>query len=174
VCRRSQRSRPMTTPICLRRSMKESLSARSRAGTGGCAPSLIARHVAKAKRLRELRDLEQVPEADLSIGPIDGSTREILEARIRDPKTPARDLANLANALARLRFGSGVIHGWRVVTGGRDLSAPGTWCGPPASSFVDQLAVGGEVGAKPGLDCRRRVRQEARLSSRPAACGRRW
>jgi transposase-like protein len=80
----------------------EGVSQRALARRYGCAPSLIARHVAKAKRPRELRDLEQVPQADLSIGPIEGSTREILEARIRDPKTPARDLANLANALARL------------------------------------------------------------------------
>ena len=79
----------------------EGVSQRALARRYGCAPSLIARHVAKAKRLRELRDLEQVPQADLGIGPIEGSTREILEARIRDP-TPPRDLANLANALARL------------------------------------------------------------------------
>jgi hypothetical protein len=31
-----------------------------------------------------------------------GSLRELLEARIRDPKTSARDLASLSNALARL------------------------------------------------------------------------
>jgi hypothetical protein len=68
----------------------------------GCAPSLIARHVAKARRLRELRELEQVAQADRSNRPIEGSMREILEARIRDPKTPARDLASLSNALARL------------------------------------------------------------------------
>jgi len=42
-----------------------------------------------------------VPEGEPSLGPIEGSTREILEAHIRDPKTPARDVANLANALAR-------------------------------------------------------------------------
>ena len=42
-----------------------------------------------------------MPEVDPIVGPIEGSTREILEARIRDPKTPTRDLANLANALAR-------------------------------------------------------------------------
>jgi len=33
---------------------------------------------------------------------VTGSVREILEARIRDPRTAARDLASLANALARL------------------------------------------------------------------------
>ena len=43
-----------------------------------------------------------MPQGDPSVGPIEGSTREILEARIRDPKTSDRDLANLANALARL------------------------------------------------------------------------
>jgi transposase-like protein len=80
----------------------EGVSQRALARRYGCAPSLIARHVAKAKRLRELRDLEQMPQSDSSLGPIEGSTREILEARIRDPKTPARDLASLVNALARL------------------------------------------------------------------------
>jgi hypothetical protein len=80
----------------------EGVSQRSLALRYGCAPSLIARHVAKARRLRELRVLEQVPQADLGNGLIEGSTREILEARIRDPRTPARDLASLANALARL------------------------------------------------------------------------
>ena len=79
----------------------EGVSQRALARRYGCAPSLIARHVAKAKRLRELRDHEQVAEGDPGLGRIEGSTREILEARIRDPKTPARDLANLANALAR-------------------------------------------------------------------------
>ena len=68
----------------------------------GCAPSLIARHVAKASRLGYANDLEQERRADVSVGPIDGSLREILEARIRDPKTPARDLASLANSLTRL------------------------------------------------------------------------
>lgn len=34
--------------------------------------------------------------------PHNGSVREILEARIRDPRTAARDLASLTNALARL------------------------------------------------------------------------
>ena len=77
------------------------VSQRALARRYDCARSLIPRHVAKAKLLREQRDLEQVPQADLSTGPIEGSTREILEARIRDPKTPTRDLANLANALTR-------------------------------------------------------------------------
>jgi hypothetical protein len=80
----------------------EGASQRALARRYGCAPSLIARHVARAKRLRELRDLEQMPESDPSLGPIEGSTREILEARIRDPKTSDRDRASLVNALARV------------------------------------------------------------------------
>jgi hypothetical protein len=67
-----------------------------------CAPSLIARHLAKAKRARALGELTQKrdpgPAAEQS-----GSMREILEARIRDPQTSARDLASLINALARAR-----------------------------------------------------------------------
>ena len=61
-----------------------------------------ARHVAKAKRLRASSDLAQGPGADQSLVPIEGSTREIVEAHIRDPRTPRRDVANLVNALARL------------------------------------------------------------------------
>ena len=83
-------------------SVDEGVSQRALARRYGCAPSLIARHVAKAKRLRQLSDLEQVPDANPTSGQIEGSTREILEAYIRDPKTPARDVANLVNALARL------------------------------------------------------------------------
>ena len=79
----------------------EGVSERELARRYDCAPSLVHRHVARAKRFRELSELERAPEADLSLGPVEGSTREILEARIRDPKTPARDIANLANALAR-------------------------------------------------------------------------
>jgi transposase-like protein len=80
----------------------EGVSQRALARRYGCAPSLIARHVAKAKRLRDSSDPEQGPGADQSLVPIEGSTREILEAHIRDPRTPRRDLANLVNALARL------------------------------------------------------------------------
>ena len=80
----------------------EGVSQRALARRYGCAPSLIARHVAKAKRLRESSDPERRPHGDPSLGPIEGSTREILEARIRDPKTSDRDLGNLVNALARL------------------------------------------------------------------------
>ena len=79
----------------------EGVSERELARRYDCAPSLVHRHVARAKRFRELSELERAPEADLSLGPVEGSTREILEARIRDPKTPARDIANLANTLAR-------------------------------------------------------------------------
>jgi transposase-like protein len=79
----------------------EGVSQRALARRYGCAPSLITRHVAKARRLRELRDLAQMPEVDPGVGPIEGSTHEILEARIRDPKTSDRDRASLANALAR-------------------------------------------------------------------------
>jgi len=85
----------------------DGVSQRALARRYGCAPSLIARHVAKAKRLRELRDLEQTPEGDPSLGPIQGSTREILEARIRDPKTSDRDRASLVNALARVTKNEG-------------------------------------------------------------------
>jgi transposase-like protein len=80
----------------------EGVTQRALARRYGCAPSLIARHVAKAKRLRDSSDLAQSLAADQSFVPIEGSTREILEAHIRDPRTPPRDLANLVNALARL------------------------------------------------------------------------
>jgi hypothetical protein len=97
--------RPKITPSDypdLLASVDEGVSQRALACRYGCAPSLIARHVAKAKRLRESSDPEQRPHGDPSLGPIEGSTREILEARIRDPKTSDRDLGNLVNALARL------------------------------------------------------------------------
>ncbi len=77
-----------------------------------CAPSLVARHVARAKRARELSDRTQEADRGLSAELDNGSMREILEARVRDPSTSARDLASLTNALARLkeekRGGSGV------------------------------------------------------------------
>ena len=78
-----------------------------------CAPSLVARHVARAKRARELSDSTQEPDLGPTAELDNGSTREILEARVRDPRTSARDLASLTNALARLkeekRGGSGVL-----------------------------------------------------------------
>ena len=66
-----------------------------------CAHSLVHRHVAKARGLRETLALPG--ETDPSAGPIKGSLSEILEARIRDPRTTARDVASLAGALARLK-----------------------------------------------------------------------
>jgi hypothetical protein len=79
------------------------ISQRELACRYGCAPSLVARHVAKAKRARELSDRTAGPDLGLTSEPQNGSMREILEARIRDPKTSARDLASLTNALARLQ-----------------------------------------------------------------------
>jgi len=80
----------------------DGISQRELARRYGCAPSLIARHVAKATRARELGDLTEEPALDLNAQPRTGSMRELLEARIRDPRTSARDLASLTNALARL------------------------------------------------------------------------
>jgi hypothetical protein len=68
-----------------------------------CAPSLIARHVAKAERARALGELTQKRDPSPAAEGQSGSMRELLEARIRDPKTSARDLASLINALARLQ-----------------------------------------------------------------------
>jgi hypothetical protein len=76
-----------------------------------CAPSLIARHVARAKRARELSELTQEREPGLSAERHSGSMREILEARIRDPRTSARDLASLTNALARLKEEEKLVSG---------------------------------------------------------------
>jgi len=67
-----------------------------------CAPSLVARHAARAKRARELGERPTERNRGLNGARHLGSLREILEERIRDPKTPARDLASLTNALARL------------------------------------------------------------------------
>jgi hypothetical protein len=67
-----------------------------------CAPSLVARHVARAKRARALGDRREEPDLGLTAVPGNGSMREILEGRLRDPRTSARDLASLANAIARL------------------------------------------------------------------------
>ena len=78
------------------------MSQRELARRYDCAPSLIARHVARAKRAREPSDLTREPDLDLNAEPKTGSLREILEARIRDPKVSARDLASLTNALVKL------------------------------------------------------------------------
>lgn len=67
-----------------------------------CAPSLIAKHVARAKRARALDERPQERDSGPSGARHLGSLREILDERIRDPKTSARDLASLTNALARL------------------------------------------------------------------------
>jgi len=67
-----------------------------------CAPSLVARHVARAERARELSEPAGGSNPGLTADPHEGSMHEILEARIRDPKTSARDLASLLNARARL------------------------------------------------------------------------
>jgi hypothetical protein len=80
----------------------DGISQRELARRYGCAPSLIARHVAKATRARELGELSEGPALDLKAQPHTGSMRELLEARIRDPRTSARDLASLLNARARL------------------------------------------------------------------------
>ena len=78
------------------------MSQRELARRYGCAPSLIARHRAKAKRARELSERTQAPDLILTADAHTGSMREILQARIRDPKTSARDLASLVNSLAKL------------------------------------------------------------------------
>jgi hypothetical protein len=98
----------------------EGVSERELARRYGCAPSLVHRHVVKARRLRELEPLPD--QTDLDVGPIEGSLSEILEARIRDPKTPARDLASLANALTRLKGEEEPGAGGELVT----LFPPGT------------------------------------------------
>src|SRR5438876_732846 len=67
-----------------------------------CVPSLIARHVARARRSREPGEPVHGRGPGVTAEPHAGSMREILGARIRDPKTSARDLASLTNALDRL------------------------------------------------------------------------
>ena len=89
--------------------VEEGVSERELARRYRCARSLVHRHIARARNLRELEALQE--ETDLRARPIDGSLSEILDARIRDPKTPARDLVGLANARSRLNkeegFGAG-------------------------------------------------------------------
>jgi hypothetical protein len=68
-----------------------------------CAPSLIARHVARAREARDFTDITREADVAAAADELTGSLREILEGRLRDPKTSARDLASLANALARLK-----------------------------------------------------------------------
>jgi hypothetical protein len=78
------------------------MTQREQAGRYDCAPSLIARHLARAKRARELSQPARAHDADVTAEQSSGSMRELLEARIRDPKTSPRDLAALVNSLARL------------------------------------------------------------------------
>jgi hypothetical protein len=78
----------------------EGVSERELARRYRCAPSLVHRHVVKARGRREREALQE--ETDSRATPITGSLREILDARIRDPETPTRDVASLANALTRL------------------------------------------------------------------------
>jgi hypothetical protein len=89
--------------------VEEGVSERELARRYRCARSLVHRHIARARQLRELAALEQ--ETDLSARPLNGSLSEIFDARMRDPKTPARDLVGLANARSRLNkeegFGAG-------------------------------------------------------------------
>jgi hypothetical protein len=61
------------------------------------------RHVARAKRARELSEPARAGDLGGTAEPHEGSLREILETRIRDPRTSARDLASLTNALDRLK-----------------------------------------------------------------------
>lgn len=68
----------------------------------GCVPSLVARHLARARLGRGLSEPAPGHDPALTADRHSGSMRELLEARIRDPRTSARDLASLANALARL------------------------------------------------------------------------
>jgi hypothetical protein len=81
------------------------ISHRQLADRYGCAPSLVARHIAKARRAREANEPARRRDVGLSADPHEGSMRELLEARIRDPRTSARDLASLMNALAKLKEG---------------------------------------------------------------------
>jgi transposase len=69
-----------------------------------CARSLVARHLARARRERERERGKPTGAADRveKAEPHNRSVREILEERIRDPRTAARDLASLTNAVARL------------------------------------------------------------------------
>src|SRR5438034_9290226 len=57
-----------------------------------CAPSLVARHVARAKRARAPSERTREPDLGLTAEPHNGSKREILQARIHDPRTSAATL----------------------------------------------------------------------------------
>lgn len=62
----------------------EGVSERELARRYDCVPSLVHRHLARAKRARELADREEEPDTERIFEPIEGSVRDILEARIRD------------------------------------------------------------------------------------------
>ena len=96
----------------LLRAVDEGVSERELARRYRCARSLVHRHIVKARHLRDLEALQE--ETDLSARPINGSLGEILDARIRDPNTPARDLASLTNALSRLNKEEGPGAGERL------------------------------------------------------------
>jgi transposase-like protein len=78
------------------------ISQRELARRYDCAPSLVARHMRRATLARGLSDTEGEPEADPNIRPVGRTTREVVQALIRDPKTSARDVASLTNALTRM------------------------------------------------------------------------
>jgi len=67
-----------------------------------CAPSLVHRHFVKARQAQDFTAVNRKPDVDADDDGLTGSLHEILQARIRDPNTSPRDLASLANALARL------------------------------------------------------------------------
>ena len=68
----------------------------------GCAPSLIARHQTRARDDREADASAPRLDSTEAVEHRGGSIREILETLVRDPKTSARDVASLTNAIARL------------------------------------------------------------------------
>ena len=80
----------------------EGVSERELARRYNCAHSLINRHVVRAKRARELADCGDEPDTERIVEPIEGSVRDILEGRIRDPHISARDFASLMNARSKL------------------------------------------------------------------------
>jgi hypothetical protein len=56
----------------------------------------------RATLVRGVSDTEGEPEADPNTRPVGRTTREVVQALIRDPKTSARDVASLTNALTRM------------------------------------------------------------------------
>lgn len=80
----------------------DGISERELARRYDCAPSLMHRHLARARRAQDFTEVNLKPDIGRDDGAPTGSLREILQARIHDPNTSARDLASLANALARL------------------------------------------------------------------------